>query len=598
MNRMNRMKPALMACAAGFALLATQPAVAQSVDSAKLLELMVAKGLVTRAEADALLAEAAVAPAPVAVAALPPVPAGGVDAHGVQTIPYIPQAVRDQLRNELRAELGTQAQAQGWARPGETPEWTRRIEVYGDVRLRGEGRFFDEGNADIFTDYGAINAGDPQNINRRTPGYVPPAFLNTGEDRRRMQLRARLGVKAQIADWISADIRLATGSDRSPVSTNQTLGANGGSGYEIWLDRAAIRLTPVEGVAIDLGRFANPFWAGDLIYDADLNFDGLAYTATVPMGDSLNLFGTAGAFPVFNTNLNFGSRNAPVPPTTGTDPYPGLRGPFESQDRYLLAAQVGGVVQANESLKLKAAVGYFHYDNVEGQLSAPCNFDELTCSTDATRPAFQQFGNTMFPIRNVVADPLNPLTSPENQYFGLASQFEILHLRAALEYRPSARFGLRLDGEYVKNLGWNEDVVAVRAVNNLGPDIQVDNPSTPDPDDTMAAPGFYDGGDIGWQVKLNLGSVMDLGEGSAWSAVRGDWSVMVGYRHLESDAVMDAFADSDFHVGGTNAKGWSIGGHYAIGPNTLVSGRWVSADEIADAPFSVDRLFVDLSTRF
>ncbi|MFC7379187.1 putative porin [Brevundimonas sp. GCM10030266] len=587
MNRTNRMKPVLLACAAGIALMAAQPAAAQQVDSTRLLELMVTKGLVTREEADALLAEATVAPTP---APLPPVPAGGVDAQGVQTIPYIPQVVRDQLRDELRAELGTQAQAEGWARPGEVPEWTRRIQVYGDVRLRGEGRFFDDGNADIFTDYGAINAGDPQNLNDLTPGYVAPPFLNTLENRQRLQLRARLGVKAQIADWISADIRLATGSDRSPVSTNQTLGANGGSGYEIWLDRAAIRLTPVEGVAVDFGRFANPFWTGDLIYDADLNFDGLAYSANAPMGDNLTLFAAAGAFPVFNTSLNFGSRNAPMGSAS--------TGPYESQDRYLIGSQVGADIQASETIRLKAAVGYFHYDNVEGQLSAPCNFDEVVCSTDATRPAFQQHGNTLFPIRNILADPANPTASPENQYFGLASQFEILHLRAAMEYRPSARFGLRLDGEFVKNLGWDEDVLAVRAVNNLGPDILVPNPATPDPNDTMPAPGPYDGGDTGWQLKVNLGSMLDLGEGSAWVAQRGDWSTMIGYRHLESDAVMDAFADSDFHIGGTNAKGWFIGGHYAIGPNTLLSGRWISTDEIADAPFSVDRLFVDLSTRF
>ena len=95
MNRPIRLKPALMACAAGLSLLAAQPAFAQTVDSTKLLELMVAKGLVTREEADGLLAQATVAPTPA------PIPAGGV-ANGVQTIPYIPQVVRDQIKEELR----------------------------------------------------------------------------------------------------------------------------------------------------------------------------------------------------------------------------------------------------------------------------------------------------------------------------------------------------------------------------------------------------------------------------------------------------------------------------------------------------------------
>ena len=62
--------------------------------------------------------------------------------------------------------------------------------------------------------------------------------------------------------------------------------------------------------------------------------------------------------------------------------------------------------------------------------------------------------------------------------------------------------------------------------------------------------------------------------------------------------MLDAFADSDFHIGGTNAKGWQLGGNYAIAPNVLFGGRWMSAEEIADAPFSVDRAFIDLMTRF
>lgn len=86
-----------------------------------------------------------------------------------------------------------------------------------------------------------------------------------------------VGVKAQIADWISADIRIATGSDNSPVSTNQTLGADTGTGkYQLWLDRASIHLTPVDGVALDVGRFANPFWTGEMMFDNDMNFDGFA----------------------------------------------------------------------------------------------------------------------------------------------------------------------------------------------------------------------------------------------------------------------------------------------------------------------------------
>ncbi|ATQ44565.1 putative porin [Caulobacter mirabilis] len=571
MNRTNRLKPALLACAAGVTLLAS-PALAQTVDPNKLLELMVAKGLVSRAEADAMIAEATTAPAK------PPVPAGGV-ANGVQTIPYVPQVVRDQIKAELKAELGTQAQAQGWAEPGQTPEWTRRLTLYGDLRVRGEGVFMDDGNADIFEDFGAINAGAGQNINDKTPGYVGPPYLNTREDRQRARIRARLGLKARIDDWISAEVRLATGNDSSPVSTNQTLGGGAGFGkYEIWLDRAALRLTPVEGVAVDVGRFANPFWTSELLFDDDLNFDGVAFSLNQKVRSDLTVFGTVGAFPIFNTNFNFGSRNAPE----------GKGGPYASKDKYLLASQLGVEWTPRDDLRLRLAAGYFNFEGVQGEVSKPCQFYEVVCSTDPTRPQFQQFGNTMFPIRNVVPNPNDPIGSPENQYFGLASPYEIVNVRGSADFAAFNGWKVRFEADYVKNLGVDESVMRARAVNNLGPTQRIPDPKNTN--GTILVPGKWDGGSQGWSTRLTVGDI-DLVE-------RGDWNLSFGYRYLESDAVLDAFTDSDFHLGGTNSQGWTVGGAYAFGRNTSIGFRWLSAEEIADAPLSVDKLLIDLQTRF
>lgn len=567
------LKPILLACVAGVSLLAAEPALAQAVDPTKLLELMVAKGLVSRAEADILIAEATVAAPPQAV--LPPAGVAG----GVQTIPYIPAVVRDQIKAELRAELGQQAQAEGWSRPGETPEWTRRLSLYGDLRIRGEGVFMDDGNADIFEDFGAINGGDPQNINDRTPGYVGPPYLNTLENRQRARIRARLGLKARIDDWISAEIRLATGNDASPVSTNQTLGGGDGTGkYQIWLDRAALKLTPMEGVTVDVGRFANPFWTGDLLFDDDLNFDGAALSLQQPIGDDVTVFGTVGAFPIFNTSLNFGSRNAPE----------GQGGPYGSKDKYLLASQLGVSWQPRDDITARLAIGYFNFEGVQGEVSSPCQYYEVVCDTDPTRPQFQQFGNTMFPIRDVTPNPLDPVASPEEQYFGLASPYEILNLRGSIDVVAFQGTKVRLEADYVKNLGVDEATMRGWAVNNLGPTVTI-----PDPDDTngtILVPGVWDGGSQGWSAKLTVGET-DLAE-------RGDWNLQVGYRYLESDAVLDAFTDSDFHLGGTNSQGWTIGGGYAFGKRTSIGFRWLSAEEIADAPLSVDKLLIDLQTRF
>jgi len=62
--------------------------------------------------------------------------------------------------------------------------------------------------------------------------------------------------------------------------------------------------------------------------------------------------------------------------------------------------------------------------------------------------------------------------------------------------------------------------------------------------------------------------------------------------------VLDAFADSDFHLGGTDAKGWILGGSYGLADNTWLRARWLSTDEIDGAPLSIDTVQVDLNSKF
>lgn len=568
----SKFKPALMACVAGATLIAS-PALAQdgatTVDPRLLVEQLVAEGVITREQADRMVRNATV-PAQQAQAQ-PPVPPGGVAADGTQTIPYVPQVVREQIVQQVRTELAGQAQAEGWSRPGETPEWTRRLTLYGDVRVRGEGRLYDENNYTDFLNWGAINRGAGFQANDGAPGYVNPPYINATEDRQRVQLRARLGLRARISDAITADIRVATGTDNGPVSTNQTLGAGGTSQYDVWLDRASIRVTPLAGLNLDFGRFANPFWTSDLVYDADLNFDGVAISGSGALSDQLSLFGAAGVFPVFNTDLNFSSRDA---------------GAFASKDKYLFAAQAGIEFRPTENLRARIAGGYFRYDGVQGEFSSPGRWDQDVFDTDATRPSFQQFGNTMFALRNITPDPsVAPGASPEVQYFGLASNYELLNVRGQLEYHLSDRMGVRLDGDFVRNLGFDRSTIAPLALNNFAPIVGTTG-------------GQYDGGDTGWQVRLIAGD-LNLGFGeSGWTAERGSWAAHLAYRHLESDAVIDGFADSDLGLGGTNIKGWIAGANYGVAHNTVLGVRWMSSNEIAGPPLSIDRVFIDFSTRF
>ena len=108
-----------------------------------LIEALVANGTLTREKADQLLADArrrAAARIPAGEwGSPPPAPAAAAAATTpVTRVPFVPQVVRDQIRNELREEIVARARAERWGVPNATAEWTDRILISGDLRVRGQ----------------------------------------------------------------------------------------------------------------------------------------------------------------------------------------------------------------------------------------------------------------------------------------------------------------------------------------------------------------------------------------------------------------------------------------------------------------------------
>lgn len=546
----------------------------------KLIDLLVANGSVAREQADALIADAQANPAApdTAITAEARAAVGNAE-PGTIIVPYVPDSVRRQIKKELKAEVLAEAKAGNWAAPNEIPEWTKRIKIYGDIRVREEGIFNDKTNSPFFPNFASINAGTGFNINTSSAGFVNAPQLNTTEDRNRARIRMRLGINAKVADWITADVRLATGSDNSPVSTNQTLGGAGNfSKYSIWLDRASLRFTPLANLSVDVGRFENPFFSTDLLYDTDLNFDGIAAKAKYAVADGITMFGTAGAFPVFNTDLNFGSNS-----TVKT----------KSRDKYLASAEAGVDWAATDTIAVKGAVSYHHFFNIEGERSSLCSPPPTSadsCDTDSSRPQFQQFGNTVFQLRDIqqVADP----AAAQLQYFGYASKFEVLDVHGRITARMLGDHQLTFEGDYVRNLAFNRSEIRRRYIDsvvrrpNPQQDLLVNNFGPSNADGTSS----FEGGGSGWMARIGFGTP----ELKKWK----DWNVGVSYRYLQSDAVVDGFTDSDFHLGGTNAKGFVVGGAFGIARNTNVSLRWLSADSITGPRFSNDVVQFDIVAGF
>ena len=536
---------------------AKQDAAPSSNVTVNLIGRLVQKGILTQAEAVVLVQQAE---ADAATAAQNTVMPPNADETRVS---YIPEVVRNNMRDQIKQELMAAAREEKWSEKS-SPDWTSKFRPFGDIRGRYESLIFPHGNDNTgaFPNFNAINTGTPFDVSgtQFSPQY------NVDQDRQRTRLRARLGTDIMLGDSFNGGIRLATGDSNSPTSPNQTLGGSGGnfSKYAIWLDRAFLSYDAGPGDGQELvflmGRFDNPFFSTDIQWDDDLGFDGLAVRGKVKLADKVSSFFTAGYFPVFNTDLNFAS-NQPAK--------------FASTDKWLTGAQFGIEWKITTDLTAKFGVAYYDFNNIEGKLSNP--FIPLTASdagsTDSTRPGFAQRGNTYMALRNIdnttAANGYG--TKYQYQYYGLASQFRNLTFTGKIDYDHFDPVRLSLLGEVTKNIAFDSSAINRSAVNNGGV-------------------GAFKGGDTAWNL------VFQVGKPALESF--GDWQTGFGYRYVESDAVVDGFTESDFGGGGTNVKGFTLGGNMALSPAVRVGLRWMSSDEIIGSPLSSDTFQFDINAKF
>lgn len=529
-----------------------------------------AKGATARAEEAAKTANAASA------AASPP---------GTKHVTYVPEIVKRQLREEIRRDVMARAHSENWASPGKYPEWAQRIRFSGDMRARYEGQFYPTGNDPRFYNFNAINTGSPYELSDNNPYFAPT--INTSQNRDRARLRVRLGADIDIADSFVGGLRIATGDSNSPVSLNQTMGGSGGnfSKYSLWLDRAFVRYQPSSDFNVAVGRFDNPFWSPtDLAWHRDLGFDGIATQIRHEVSPGVTPFFVAGAFPTFNSDLNVGYN------IDQKDFKDGLPGKYRSNDKWMFGAQAGVGVKFDPQSSFRLGVAYYDFTNTQGRGSSPCFAvgPSDVCDTDQTRPSFAQKGNTYVTLRNILPDgSVTPATQPFYQYFGLASQFRPVVVSGQLDLGDFHPVHVVIDGEYVNNTALDRNAMLAlprNVANNAG---TIGNNTAPTSDGSI---GAYDGGNQGWMGRVTVGhkEVKRL-----W-----DWNVHVGYKYLESDATIDAFADSDFGLGGTNLKGYFIGGNVGIADNVWASLRWMSANNIAGGPYAVDVVQFDLNAKF
>lgn len=535
----------------------------------KVISQQSANALLKEAEQEAIQARAAKAAAPVPIpTARPEAPP---PAPGVVRVPYVPQIVKNQIRDELKADLIKQAKAENWAQPNVLPAWTKRFDFYGLMRMRDESDFYGANNigsdgVDGYVNYEAFNANGPTDVNPNNILNTIP-FLNTTQDRvNQISLSARLGLEATVADKVHAGIELASGGDNGPVSTTQILGG-GFTKKNIYLNLAYMKFGPFDGTSVTIGRMTDPFFRSDLVFHETLNMDGIdVSTRLEPLGrDDPGVFGTVGAFPVGYIPYNF--------PT-----YSPLKSPDSTE--MLLAAQIG-VDWKQKNWEWTSAVSNYRYINAQGELSQPCPIYLGTkqCSTDDTVPPYMQKGNTLFLIRNIIPDPNSPTNYAQPEFAGLLFNYNELDATSSFDWKLSWRYHLIFTADYVRNLAYDGGLAYRYAADGVFP-VTNFNPISRS---IESGPNAFEG-----RVLF----------GEPEPRERWEWNIITGYKYLQPDAVLDAFTDYDFHLGGSNAKGYYVKATLGLFHNTWLQARWFSADEVYGPPLAIDVLQLDLYTAF
>lgn len=242
-----------------------------------------------------------------------------------------------------------------------------RIKFYGDLRLRGEGFWYDE---------------DP------VAGDTPNQF--------RGRYRARLGADAEVTNFALVHFRITSGQDDSR-SENTTFGfkSDWGPGG-IYIDRANLELKAPSAwiplsdgkASLDVGKVGNPFvWKPirDLIlWDGDIAPEGVAVRASGDVAKGLNVF--------FNGGYFINDENS------------------SSRDPHLIGAQLGASYKAADTVTVGARTTWYGIESIDanflcrGVNGNNCNGSSgsttaggniaggLTGSTDGGRVSVGEFG--------------------------------------------------------------------------------------------------------------------------------------------------------------------------------------------------------------
>jgi hypothetical protein len=361
------------------------------------------------------------------------------------------------------------------------------------------------------------------------------AFLDVNDNRYRFRGAARLGIATTITDSLTAGLRLSTGNTSDLVSPSQTL--DGTPPYSFGLDNLYLRLDERTDKRFPWLSAIGGKFTSPWFSPTDLIFH-----------KQLNFNGLA-----VTGRKGFGDGSEEQSHaffTIGAMPIEEIA--LSARDKWLYGAQAGTNLHFGNNQRLRLAAAYYDFQNYEGRENPP-NLNTF----DYTAPQFFRTGNSVFDIRND--------TDPTTNLFAVASKFRLINIAATYEI-PIARYTLAFTADAVKNVGFNQAEIFGRTGLEIAPRVK------------------------GYQGEISFGTPTVL--------TYGAWRALIGYRYLQRDAVIDAYTDSDFHFGGTDASGYYLIGDVGLANNLWMRARYQSSNAIDGPTYAVDTVQIDLNTTF
>jgi hypothetical protein len=405
----------------------------------------------------------------------------------------------------------------------------KSVELFGDLRLRYESR----------------SAKDPNH------GSI---------DLNRLRYAVRLGLRGELFDDYYYGFRMETSPN--PRSAWNTFGKSSDGPFSkstsgISISQVYLGWKPENWADITVGKMPNPLYTTPMVWDPDLNPEGLAERFKVTVGEA-DFFANFGQFLYQDTN-----------PTKASRGYFNSLNVNSSNLPFLLAWQAGMNYHLAEKVSLKIAPALYQYLNF-GSHSPSTSYapdfagtyvgqgtsvgvNGYPASYNLNSPGFDGFAANQTGVNNLMV---------------LDIPFE---LNVKLK-----KVDLRLFGDYAQNLeGGKRATAAYNTANSSYVTQSGLGGYTLDP---ISSPQTHD--KVAYQVGLAVGSPDSLGLVNGSTYKKRSWEFRTYWQHIEQYALDPNLMDSDVFEGRGNLQGINAQVAYALTDNLIGAFRYSRATRI------------------